>query len=176
LSLLYATLVLARNPKPATSEEWQGGEAITPPRRRILANYIETKKAPKPGGHYSQAIAVGDHVYVSGSGPFNPKTHEIVGSAIEEQTTQTLKNVAAILRAAGCTPRDVVKVTVFLRNMEDFKAMDSAYRRFFGRHRPARTTVQATLYGEDRLVVIDAIAFRGSKPGKSRKSRNVRKA
>lgn len=133
-------------------------------RRGAAKELIHTEEAPEPGGHYSQAIAVGDQVYVCGSGPFDPETHEIVGSTIGEQTKQTLKNVSAILRAAGCSLKDVVKVTAFLKNMEDFKEMDSAYRKFFGSDPPARTTIQAGLYGEGRLLVIDAIAYRGSDP------------
>lgn len=119
---------------------------------------VKTDKAPAPGGHYSQAVRVGNDVYVSGSGPFDPKTHEIVPGGIEEQTKQTLRNIAAILEAAGSSMKDVVKVTVFLKNMSDFQAMDSTYKAYFPTDPPARTTVQSVLYGNERLIVIDAVA------------------
>ena len=118
---------------------------------------VRTDRAPAPGGHYSQAVRVGDDIYVSGSGPYDPKTHEIVPGGIEEQTKQTLKNIAAILEAAGSSLRDVVKVTVFLKNMSGFQAMDSVYKAYFPTDPPARTTVQAVLYGKERLIVIDAV-------------------
>lgn len=130
---------------------------------------VRTNEAPSPGGHYSQAVRVGPHIYVSGSGPFDPKTHRIVSGGIEEQTRQTLENISGILRAAGASLDDVVRVTVFLRNMNDFRGMDDAYREYFAVDPPARTTVQAGLYGEERLIVIDAIAYNLRR--KSRKSR-----
>ena len=119
---------------------------------------VKTDKAPAPGGHYSQAVRVGNDIYVAGSGPFDAKTHKIVPGGIEEQTRQTLKNIAAILEGAGSSMNDVVKVTVFLKDMNDFEAMDSAYRAYFPEDPPARTTVQAGLFGKERLIVIDAIA------------------
>lgn len=123
---------------------------------------VRTERAPAPGGHYSQAVRVGEEIYVSGSGPFDPKTHEIVPGGIGEQTAQTLRNIAAIVEAAGGSLRDVVKVTVYLKNMTDFQAMDATYGTFFAADPPARTTVQAVLFGERRLIVIDAIARVGS--------------
>ncbi len=123
-----------------------------------LIRSVHTKGAPEPGGHYSQAVVAGDLVYVSGSGPFDPHTHAISGSNIEEQTDRTLTNISEILEAAGSSLQEVVKVTVYLKDMKDFKRMDAAYSRVFGESRPARTTVQAELYGEGRLIVIDAIA------------------
>ena len=121
---------------------------------------IRTTSAPAPGGHYSQAIVRGDHIYVSGSGPFDVTTHQVVGRDIAEQTRQTLRNIGAILKAAGSSFADIVKVTVYLRNMRDFQGMDRAYRTYFPRHPPARTTVQAGLYGKGRLITIDAIAVK----------------
>jgi 2-iminobutanoate/2-iminopropanoate deaminase len=97
-------------------------------------------------------------VYVAGSGPFDPSTHKISGSSIEEQTERTLKNVSSVLQAAGSSVDHVVKVTVYLKDMNDFKAMDAVYAKFFGRSKPARTTVQAVLYGEGRRIVVDAVA------------------
>jgi 2-iminobutanoate/2-iminopropanoate deaminase len=119
---------------------------------------IVTGRAPTPGGHHSQAVRIGNDIYVSGSGPFDPKTHEIVPGGIEEQPRQTLNNVAAVLEADGSSLRDVVRVTVYMKNINDFEAMDSAYKAYFPQDPPARTTVQTVLYGKERLIVIDAIA------------------
>jgi 2-iminobutanoate/2-iminopropanoate deaminase len=124
---------------------------------------IRTKEAPAPGGHYSQAISVGGHIYVSGSGPFDPKTHKAVGRNIETQTKQTLNNIRAILNAAGASISEVVKITVYLRNMKDFEGMDKVYSRFFPTKPPARTTVQVGLYGKERLLAVDAIAIKSKK-------------
>jgi 2-iminobutanoate/2-iminopropanoate deaminase len=119
---------------------------------------IFTHDAPAPGGHYSQAIRSGNDIYVAGSGPFDPQTHEIVPGGIAEQTRQTLDNIAAIIVAAGGSMADVVKVTVYLKDMGQFRDMDEAYKAYFPSDPPARTTVQAELFGAGRLIVIDAIA------------------
>ena len=121
---------------------------------------VSTKAAPAPGGHYSQAVSSAGHIYISGSGPFNPSTHKIVGKTIESQTRQTLRNIKAILKAGGASLKDVVKVTVYLRNMSDFDAMDNAYKRFFPKDPPARTTVEVGLYGAERLLAVDAVAIK----------------
>jgi len=119
---------------------------------------IRSASAPAPGGHYSQAIVSGGHIYVSGSGPFDVATHRVMGRDIAAQTRQTLRNIGAILEAAGASFADVVKVTVYLKNMRDFEGMNRAYRAYFPTHPPARTTVHAGLYGKGRLITIDAIA------------------
>ena len=121
---------------------------------------VKTKEAPAPGGHYSQAISSAGHIYVSGSGPFSPSTHKIVGGNIQTQTRQTLKNIKAILKAEGASLKDVVKVTVYLRNMSDFDAMDHAYKSFFPKDPPARTTVEVGLYGAERILAVDAVAIK----------------
>ena len=120
---------------------------------------IRTNDAPAPGGHYSQAIRAGNQVYVAGSGPFNPHTHRMVGTTIKEQTRQTLDNISAILRASGSSLEQVVKVTAYLKSMKDFPDMDEVFKEYFKNEPPARTTVQAELYGEGRLIVLDAIAY-----------------
>lgn len=130
------------------------------PSRRRLA--VKSKLAPAPGGHYSQAIRSGNHVYISGSGPFDPTTHKVVGQTIDSQTEQTLKNIQAILEAAGASLKDVVQVTVYLRDMNDFEAMDKTYKRFFPKDPPARTTVEVGLYGSERLLAVDAVAIKGT--------------
>lgn len=130
--------------------------ARSPSRRRA----ITTKAAPAPGGHYSQAIVGGGHIYIAGSGPFDASTHKLVGRDIAAQTRHTLKNIGVILKAAGASLADVVQVTVYLRNMKDFQAMDDAYRAFFPKLPPARTTIQAGLYGHGRLIAMDAVAVK----------------
>ncbi len=100
------------------------------------------------------------HIYVSGSGPFDPKTHKAMGKDIETQNKQTMNNIRAILKAAGASMSDVVQITIYLRNMKDFERMDKVYRWFFPINPLARTTVQVGLYGKERLVAVDAIAIK----------------
>ena len=122
---------------------------------------IFTHDAPAPGGHYSQAVRAENVLYVAGSGPFDPRTHEIVPGGIAEQTRRTLDNIAAVVEAAGGSLADIVKVTVYLKEMAQFREMDAAYKSYFPTDPPARTTVQAELFGAGRLIVIDAIAHLG---------------
>ena len=125
---------------------------------------IRTDKAAPPGAHYSQAIVAGDHVHVSGSGPFEPVTHKLVGSDIRTQTRETIRNIAAILEAAGASLRDVVQVTVYLKDIDDFTGMDEEYRKHFPTDPPARTTVAvAGVRPAERLIVMDAVAYIGGK-------------
>jgi 2-iminobutanoate/2-iminopropanoate deaminase len=109
-------------------------------------------------GPYSQGIKVGNLVFVSGQGAGDVKTGQLVGSDIESQTRQALMNVKAILEASGCSLRDVVKVSVFLKNMDDFKKMNEVYKTFFPENPPTRTTVEAKFPAPAMLIEIDAIA------------------
>lgn len=120
---------------------------------------VRTKKAPVPSGAYSQALQVGDFVYVAGQGPFDPETREIVGETIEEQTAQTLENVKMILEAAGATMADVVKSSVYLSDLEHFQRFNSVYEKYFPDPKPVRTTVGCQLRGF--LVEIDVVAYIG---------------
>jgi 2-iminobutanoate/2-iminopropanoate deaminase len=122
---------------------------------------IKTQNAPTPAGHYSQGVRVGDEIFVAGSGPYTPEGHTLVEGGIAEQTRQTLRNIIAIVEAGGGTAADIVKVTVYLKDMGQFKEMDDAYAEFFPENPPARTTIQAALWGEGRMIVIDAIAKLG---------------
>ncbi|MGC8488040.1 MAG: RidA family protein [Clostridia bacterium] len=118
---------------------------------------IRTDKAPAPGGVYSQAIRAGGFVYTAGVGPLEPHTRQVVGTTIEDQTRQTLQNLAAILEAAGLSSRHVVKATVHLQDlMRDFEGMNRVYGEFFSEPYPVRTTVGSTLHGI--LVEIDLVA------------------
>ncbi len=122
---------------------------------------IATKKAPGAVGPYSQAIQVGDFVFTAGQLAFDPATGKFVEGGIEEQTRQVLRNIAAVLEAAGSSLDKVVKTTVFLKDMGDFKAMNGVYGEFFANEPPARSTVEVAALPLGALVEIDAIAVVG---------------
>jgi 2-iminobutanoate/2-iminopropanoate deaminase len=122
---------------------------------------IATKKAPAAVGPYSQAIRVGDLVFTAGQLAFNPATGKLVESGIEEQTRQVLRNIAAVLEAAGSSLDKVVKTTVFLKDMGDFRAMNEVYATFFASEPPARSTVEVANLIPGALLEIDAIAVVG---------------
>ena len=113
-----------------------------------------------PRGHYTPGIRAGDFIYVSGQGPIDPVTDELVVTDVEEQTRITLGNVARILAAAGAEVTDIVKVSVFLRDIGDFAAMGRAYGAFFGDHKPARTTIESKFHKTEMLVEIDCVAYK----------------
>jgi 2-iminobutanoate/2-iminopropanoate deaminase len=119
---------------------------------------IVTDRAPRAAGAYSQAIRAGDFVFISGQGPSDPRTGDLAGDTIEQQTERTLRNLEAIAQAAGGSLRDVVKVSAFLASIEDFPAYNATYERIFDAElRPARTTTGAQLAGI--LVGIDAVLY-----------------
>jgi len=120
---------------------------------------IRTEKAPLPVAPYSQAVNAGDFLFISGQVPIDPKTGKVVMGDITIQTKQTLENIKAILGAAGLSLKDVVKVTVFLKDVKDFKKMNETYGTYFKEDPPARTTVQAQLAMEELLIEIDAVAY-----------------
>ena len=122
---------------------------------------IETRRAPAPIGPYSQAITVGNLIFVSGQTPLDPQTGELVTGNIAEQTTQVIHNLQAIVEAAGSSLDRVLKTTVFLADMDDFAAMNEAYGRFFNQAPPARTTIQAARLPRDARVEIELIAVVG---------------
>lgn len=117
---------------------------------------IETDRAPRPAGAYSQGIRVGDLIFVAGQGPADAETGQVRGATVAEQTIATIANVRAILRAAGADLQDVVKTTVHLSDLSDFSAFDAAYREAMPGALPVRTTVGSALAGI--LVEIDVIA------------------
>lgn len=120
---------------------------------------VKTDKAPKPAGPYSQAIKAGEFIYVAGQGGVDPATGRFVEGGVEEQTRQTLKNIEAILRAAGSSLDDVVKVSVFLKDVRDFHAMNKVFAEFFKNPPPARTTVGVEFVVPEMLVEIDVVAY-----------------
>ena len=120
---------------------------------------ICTEKAAGAVGPYSQGIKCGPLVFVSGQLPIDAKTGEFPSDKIEGQTEQSLKNVKAVLAAAGAGMKEVVKTTVFLQDMGDFAAMNSVYRRFFSSDCPARSCFQVGKLPKDARVEIEVIAF-----------------
>jgi 2-iminobutanoate/2-iminopropanoate deaminase len=119
---------------------------------------VVTDKAPKAIGPYSQAITAGKLIFTAGQVALDPVSGQLVGSTVAEQTEQVLKNLAAVLAAAGVSFEHVVKTTVFLADMADFAAMNEVYARHFGTHKPARSTVQAAGLPRNARVEIDCIA------------------
>jgi 2-iminobutanoate/2-iminopropanoate deaminase len=120
---------------------------------------VASDRLPKPVGPYSPAVVFDRLVFVSGQGATDPATGRLAAD-VEAQTEQCLRNIEAILRAAGSHLGCVLRCGVFLADMADFPRMNAAYARVFGDHRPARTTIQAAaLPGEGLRVEIDAIAY-----------------
>lgn len=122
---------------------------------------VETENAPAAIGPYSQAQIAGNLVFTAGQIPLDPVTMELISGGIAEQTERVMMNLRGILEAAGASLSSVVKTTVFLRDMNDFAAMNEVYGRHFGEHRPARSTVQAARLPRDVAVEIEAIAAIG---------------
>lgn len=120
---------------------------------------ISTSKAPQAIGPYSQGMSFGDLIFTSGQIPVNPATSEIP-SCISEQTRQALSNVSAILEAAGSSMNKVLKTVVYIKNMNDFAAMNEVYATFFQEPYPARTTVEVARLPKDVLIEIEAVAFK----------------
>jgi 2-iminobutanoate/2-iminopropanoate deaminase len=121
---------------------------------------VRTEQAPAPfaGAPYSQAIRVGDLVFVSGQIPLPPGSSQLVGPGITEQTEQVFANLRAILEAAGSGLDRLVKTTVFLRDLADFAAMNEVYKKHAGEAPPARSTVQVAAIPAGALVEIEAVA------------------
>jgi 2-iminobutanoate/2-iminopropanoate deaminase len=122
---------------------------------------IKTERAPNAIGPYSQAVRAGGFIFCSGQIPFDPETGQFVPGGIQEQTEQVLRNLMAVLEAAGSSLDRVVKTTVFLSNLNDFGAMNEVYARFFDEACPARSTVEASRLPRDARIEIDVIALAG---------------
>ncbi len=119
---------------------------------------IETARAPKAVGPYSQAIIWGDLLFCSGQLPLDPETGKLAATDVAGQARQVLKNLTAVLDAAGLNLWNVVKTTVFLKDMNDFQAMNGIYAEVFGEHKPARSTIQVARLPLDALIEIECIA------------------
>jgi 2-iminobutanoate/2-iminopropanoate deaminase len=120
---------------------------------------IQTEHAPNAIGPYSQAVKANGLVFASGQIPIDPQTGQFVPGGVAEQTEQVLKNLSAVLEAAGSSLDRIVKTTVFLADMEEFAAMNEVYGRFFKEQPPARATVEAARLPRDARVEIEAIAL-----------------
>jgi len=123
-----------------------------------MKKIINTKNAPAALGPYSQAIEANGVLYVSGQIPFVPATMTLVSEDVEAQTKQSLENIGAILKEAGYDFKDVVSATVYIKDMNDFEAINGVYAEFFGNHKPARALVQVAKLPKDALIEIEAIA------------------
>ncbi len=119
---------------------------------------IETEKAPKAIGPYSQAIKYESFLFISGQIAIDPETQEVVSGGIEEQTIRVLKNIKAILEEANMSMDNVIKTTIFLKNLSDFEIVNQIYAQFFKNHKPARSTVEVSNLPKGALIEIEAIA------------------
>lgn len=122
---------------------------------------LVTAAAPQPVGPYSQAVKSGPAVYIAGQMGLDPATGTLVEGGIEAQTRQVMKNLAAIAEQAGGSLDDAVKTTVFLRNFDDFGAMNSVYAEYFGVSSPARSTVEVSRLPLGAIVEIEAVLMVG---------------
>lgn len=123
-----------------------------------MKEIISTENAPGAIGPYSQAVKTGNMVFCSGQIPIDPATGNFVSEDVAEQTEQVLKNLSAVLEAAGTSLNNIVKTTVFLADMNDFTAMNEVYAKYFSENKPARATVQAARLPRDARVEIECIA------------------
>jgi len=124
-------------------------------------NFISTDGAPGAIGPYSQAVAVDGWMFCSGQIPMDPATGDLVQGDIQAQTDQVLKNLTAVLEAAGASLSNIVKTTVFLEDMGDFGGMNEVYARHFGEHKPARAAVAVRTLPKNVKVEIEAIVRLG---------------
>ncbi len=123
--------------------------------------FIATEKAPKAIGPYSQGVIANGFVYTAGQVAFDPATMEMVAGDIKAQTERVMANLDAILKAAGTSFDRVVKTTCFLADMGDFAAFNEVYAKWFGAHRPARSTVAVKTLPKNALVEVDVVALVG---------------
>ncbi len=124
-----------------------------------MKNIVQTSNAPKPIGPYSQAINVGNFIFVSGQLPINPKVGKLVNGSIEEQTRQVMDNVKAILEAAGFNFKDVVQTTVYLSSLTMFDEFNREYAKYFTEAFPARSTIGCELK-TGALIEISIVAYK----------------
>ncbi|RMG66686.1 MAG: RidA family protein [Calditrichaeota bacterium] len=122
---------------------------------------IFTENAPKPVGPYSQAVRAGNFVFTAGQIALDPQTNQLIEGGIREQTRQVLENLRQVLEAAGSSLNRVVKTTVFLKNMDDFAAMNEVYGQFFSGHAPARSAVEVARLPKDVLIEVECVALVG---------------
>ena len=122
---------------------------------------VSTEKAPKALGPYSQALRAGGFIWCSGQIPINPATNSIEATTIEDQTRQSITNLKNVLEAAGSSLANVVKTTVFIKDMNDFAALNGVYAELFGDTKPARSCVEVARLPKDVKVEIECVAVSG---------------
>ncbi|GAX59685.1 endoribonuclease [Candidatus Scalindua japonica] len=125
-------------------------------------NIIKTTKAPQAIGPYSQAVQWNNLVFISGQIPIDPGSGEIVKGDIQEQTKQILENMNNVLAAGGSSLDNVLRITIFLTDLDDYAAVNQMYARFFEKSKPARSTVQVSRLPMNVKIEIDAIAYSDS--------------
>jgi 2-iminobutanoate/2-iminopropanoate deaminase len=123
---------------------------------------IATDAAPSAIGPYSQAIAIGDLVFLSGQIPLDPASGSLVGGSVKHETQRVLENLRAVLTAAGLSFADVVRTTVYVTDLTDFAVINQTYGEFFSEPFPARATVQVAALPRGARIEIDAVAVRGA--------------
>ena len=126
-----------------------------------MRRVVETSRAPRPVGPYSQAIVHNGMAYLSGQIPLDPATGKVVEGDIAIQTARVLDNLSAVLEACGASLENVLKTTVYIKDMGEFARMNEVYGRYFAANPPARSTVEAARLPRDVRVEIDAIAIVG---------------
>lgn len=126
-----------------------------------MAEQIESKHAPAPIGPYSQAIKAGDFVYISGQIALNPQNNTLVAGDLRAETDQVMKNLGAVLEAAGLKYEHVIKCSIFLKHMDFFPTMNEIYEKYFSKAKPARECVAVAGLPKDVNVEISAIAYAG---------------
>jgi len=125
-----------------------------------MKKVIYSEEAPKPLGVYSQGVVGGRLIFISGQLPINPKTNEFVEQDIKKQTRQVFKNIEKILAIEGAGLKDILKISAFLRSLDNFKEMNEVFQEFFSIEPPARTTITVKEFPPGVLIEIDAIALR----------------
>jgi 2-iminobutanoate/2-iminopropanoate deaminase len=125
----------------------------------VKKKVIQTEKAPKAIGPYSQAIQAGNFLFLSGQIPLDPKTGELVKGDIRKQTQQVLENIKGILESQGLGMENVVKVTIFLKDIANFNQVNEVYATYFPSSPPARSTVEVAKLPRDADIEIETIAF-----------------
>jgi len=120
--------------------------------------FVKTEQAPSPLGAYSQAVKVGEWLFISGQLPINPSTGNLISENAAEQAKQAFENLKAILKAAGMDLKNIVKVTLYLKNLEDFPVINKVYEEYFREVLPARSTIQASP-PKGAALEVDAIAY-----------------
>ena len=130
-----------------------------------MKKIIDSNEAPKPLGVYSQGTVGGGLVFVSGQLPVDPKTSKFIEQDIKQQTRQVFKNIEKILAAEGAGFQDILKISAFLLNLDDFKGMNEVFQEFFPAEPPARTTSTVKTFPPGVLIEIDAIALKPARQG-----------